>query len=147
WQEQKEGAIVSGQVEVKNNLLLEAIAADITFYIGTRNGEAVPADYHELARLWQFAHNGRDLSGGGDSHRLPLQATDIHVESLPFAKADADTPERWRLPKDSPLGIGGAGTSDRSLPAYVGALPPPEVAPWDWDRTWRMRMKKAEEKK
>jgi serine/threonine protein kinase len=25
---------------------------------------------------------------------------------------------------------------DRSLPAYVGALPPEGVEPWDWDKTW-----------
>src|SRR5262249_4960804 len=26
---------------------------------------------------------------------------------------------------------------DRSLPAYVGAVPPDKVEPWDWDTTWK----------
>jgi hypothetical protein len=25
---------------------------------------------------------------------------------------------------------------DPSLPAYVGAVPPEGVAPWDWEKTW-----------
>ncbi len=28
---------------------------------------------------------------------------------------------------------------DRSLPAYVGAVPPEGVEPWDWMKTWKMR--------
>jgi hypothetical protein len=27
---------------------------------------------------------------------------------------------------------------DRSLPAYVGAVPPVGVEPWDWEKTWKM---------
>ncbi len=26
---------------------------------------------------------------------------------------------------------------DPSLPAYVGAVPPEGVEPWDWDKTWK----------
>jgi hypothetical protein len=25
---------------------------------------------------------------------------------------------------------------NRALPAYVGAVPPEGVEPWDWDKTW-----------
>ncbi len=49
-----------------------------------------------------------------------------------------------RPAKDSPLALGGAGgqkaaasASGAPLPAYVGAVPPEGVEPWDWDKTWK----------
>ena len=42
-----------------------------------------------------------------------------------------------RPPKDSPLAKGGAGATDPALPAYVGAVPPEGVEPWDWEKTWK----------
>src|SRR5262249_41833790 len=51
---------------------------------------------------------------------------------------DASHPNFLRPAADSPLVKHGAGNDDPSLPSYVGALPPEGVAPWNWDRTWRM---------
>jgi hypothetical protein len=59
---------------------------------------------------------------------------------------DAENPDRMRPGKDSPLATQGAGAL-YDLPAYIGALPPEGTAPWDWDRTWRVRMKNTEDKK
>jgi hypothetical protein len=44
-------------------------------------------------------------------------------------------PNFLRPAKDSPLATG--AVNDGSLPAYVGAVPPEGVEPWDWDKTWR----------
>src|SRR5262249_23663582 len=49
-----------------------------------------------------------------------------------------DAPDYLRPNADAPLATAGAGTTDPSLPRYVGALPPKGVEPWDWERTWRM---------
>ena len=47
-----------------------------------------------------------------------------------------------RPEKDSRLATAGAGGPnanpvDKSLPPYVGAVPPQGVEPWDWDKTWK----------
>jgi hypothetical protein len=39
----------------------------------------------------------------------------------------------------SPLASEGMGKTDPNLPAYIGALPPPGMRPWDWMRTWNAR--------
>jgi nitrous oxidase accessory protein NosD len=141
WQGENAGPLAAGQVEVQNNLLLEATGSDIAMMRGLNN----PGDPHELARLWRFAHNGRDLRGVEEALQVPLQGTDVHMEKPPFATTNA--PDRWRPAADSPLAHKGAGPADPSLPAYIGALPPEGTEPWDWDRTWRARMKKADEKR
>jgi hypothetical protein len=46
-------------------------------------------------------------------------------------------PDFLRPPKDSPLATGGAGVTDSALPAYVGAVPPEGVEPWNWEKTWK----------
>jgi hypothetical protein len=43
----------------------------------------------------------------------------------------------------SPLATDGAGKNDPVLPAYVGALPPPDVPAWDWLRTWQAYLDRA----
>src|SRR5262249_50394397 len=58
-----------------------------------------------------------------------------HLDGL---SRKSDSLDYLRPDADSPLATGGAGTTDPSLPRYVGALPPTGVEPWDWERTWRM---------
>jgi hypothetical protein len=36
----------------------------------------------------------------------------------------------------------GAGRHDPTLPVYLGAVPPAGVPLWDWDLTWRARMRR-----
>jgi nitrous oxidase accessory protein NosD len=142
WQESTADPISAGQMEALNNLLLEAVDADVLYVISANNR----GDARELGRLWRFAHNARDY-GGTAEDGLPPQPTDVRLDKVPFDRADADSPQRWRPAKDSPLAHGGAGLADPSLPTYISALPPEGADSGDWDRTWRARTKKAEDKK
>jgi hypothetical protein len=142
WQNEDAGPLAAGQVEVQNNLFVDATGSDIVIMRGLNK----PGDPHELARQWRLAHNGRDLTGVHAGVQAPLQGTDVRLEEPPFAKAGAEAPGQWRPAKDSPLADKGAGSLDASLPTYIGALPPEGIEPWDWDRTWRSRVNMTGEK-
>jgi hypothetical protein len=92
---------------------------------------------------WHFLRNWRDLSGSEASSILPLAPGDRHLKTLKFVSPKASDADYLRPLPDSPLATGGAGAFDPSLPLYVGAVPPRGVAPWDWERTWRMRLRQA----
>jgi hypothetical protein len=107
----------------------------------------IPGNHRALAHLWQFGYNGRDLSGSDEPFRLVPQPTDQRFDKVPLLSTNPTDAGFLRPAKDSALCSKGAGTVDPSLPVYIGAVPPEGVEPWDWDRTWRMRMKKAEDRK
>jgi len=99
-----------------------------------------------LQNLWFFRRNYRDYSGGEPKGKMPMAKEDRPLETTDLESTALDAPDRWRPKKTSPLARDGAGVMDPSLPAYVGALPPEGVAPWDWDRTWRARLFKSSPK-
>ena len=59
---------------------------------------------------------------------------------------DGKALDRIRPGKESPLATQGAGSKDGSLPSYIGWLPRAGDPVWDWDRTWRARLHRAEGK-
>jgi len=134
----------AGQVEVVNNLFFAAAHSDVTYVLDPGKGqEQTPGDGQGLLKLWRFHHNRRDYSGTEANFALPPGADEVRLkrdELLSSTDADLD---RVRPGKDSPLATQGAGTKDGSLPGYIGALPPEGVLPWDWDRTWRARVKQT----
>lgn len=79
---------------------------------------------------WVMDHNGYIRGWGTFAH----SASDIvgPYEFLSPSSADANA---WRLPVESPLATGGAGSD---LPTYVGALPP-GPAPQEGDWLTRLR--------
>jgi serine/threonine protein kinase/nitrous oxidase accessory protein NosD len=137
-----------GQVEIANNLFFAATDFDVAYVLNdVKNTQQSPGNGEELLKMWHFHHNRRDLSGSGAAFLMPMSPDDSRFkrdEMLSVAKENLD---RVRPTKDSPLATQGAGTKDSSLPVYIGALPREGDSVWDWDRTWRMRVRKAEEKR
>jgi hypothetical protein len=128
-----------GQFELTNNLLTGAFYGDLQclMYYG---GSFKRGNVESLLKAWRSAQNWRDLSGQGD--KVPLGGDDhqlVNADLMSLNPADADF---FRPRAGSSLAQEGAGKSDPSLPAYVGALPPPGVGRWDWQKTWTARMEK-----
>jgi len=126
-------SLKKGAVEFRNNLLFDLSQADILAVI---RGE--PSDADKFAKDFRLGFNTRDLSGSEAAAALPVDSADLRLA------ADA-APDRKTLrpAADSPLATGGAGKDDATLPLYVGAVPPKGTPAWDWDKTWRWRMKKT----
>jgi serine/threonine protein kinase len=125
-------------IEVQNNLLLSQSGPDIVF-----SGK-------DRASLqgWRFAHNWRqvraDKLSGLDAERWVRNEGDTLANSIELLSLDAQHADFLRPSTSSPLASAGAGGS---LPSYVGATPPLGVPAWHWDRTWRLRVKRTEDKK
>jgi hypothetical protein len=135
-------------VRCQNNLVLgPANAIQLAIWNHPRSNWKTepfkPGDMKSLLESpgWHFSHNWREhippkpgdpflagwIPAGPEDH------LEVPIEVLSRKPSDADF---LRPPKDSPLATGGAGVSDIPLPAYVGAVPPEGVEPWDWQKTW-----------
>jgi hypothetical protein len=130
-----------GQVEVLGNLVLATVAADMTIIVSPDAVNSRPS--LEKGRLaqerWRFGGNWRDLSGT-DAH-IPLGPGDHKLDTSVRLPRDSSQADFLRPPADSPLAARGAGKDDSSLPLYAGGLAPEGRPAWDWDRTWRARVK------
>jgi hypothetical protein len=135
-------------VEVVNNLFFKGTHCDMAYVCNpgmgkpqsTGNGKA-------LLALWRFRRNRRDFSGTHAQFTLPSAEEDERLNRSDLAAVSGDDLDRVRPARGSPLTDGGAGARDIDLPAYIGALAPEGVDPWDWDRSWRARAKKTEAQK
>jgi hypothetical protein len=138
---------VAGQAEVANNLFFGSTNCDVAYILDQGAGKVeAPGDGKALLRLWRFHHNRRDFSGPMATMAIPAGADDARLRREELLSTAEDEPERVRPDKDSSLAAQGAGPPEH-LPAYVGALPPEGTPAWDWDRTWRARVKKVEDRK
>jgi len=138
----------AGQVEVVNNLFFGASNYDMAYILDPGMGkDQMPGDSEALLKLWRFHHNRRDFLGAASAASLPAAGTDDRLKRDDLLSTAEDELDRVRPGKDSPLASQGAGTKDGSLPAYIGALPLEGTPPWDWERTWRARVKKPEDRK
>ena len=137
-------AIKGTSIQVRNNLILKPQTPDMVFYDsgGDPYNERGPGDGTALSRAWKFDHNWRETRiPEGESVEakgwIPPSVDDVRREEIKDVRRDRKDPATFLRPeKDSGLATKGAGVSDPSLPSYVGALPPPGVEPWDWNRTW-----------
>src|SRR5262249_38740460 len=143
WDNEPYEEYARGQVELTNNIFLEATVADMCFVQETKQGDQRPGDGKALMSLWRCHHNHRDGSGTALSIFLPLALEDRKLNLAELVSRDPDKPDLIRPVLGSSLATQGAGTEDPSLPVYVGALPPEGVPHWDWDKTWRARVAKA----
>jgi serine/threonine protein kinase len=138
---------VTGQVEVANNLFFAASYGDVAYILDPgRGGPQSPGNGTALLKLWRFHHNRRDFSGANPGVTIPAGASDSPLKRDELLSMSADEIDRVRPGKDSPLATQGAGTRDHTLPVYIGALPREGDSAWDWDRTWRARVKKSDDK-
>jgi hypothetical protein len=135
--------VTPGQVELRNNLVLEHDLGDMTVMTGAAGGVGTPSleKGRAAAAAWRFGGNWRDL--GGTAHLIPLAGGDHRLDSSVRLPLDPARDDFLRPPPGSPVAGGGAGKDDPSLPTYAGAVPPEGALAWDWDRTWRARLKKA----
>jgi nitrous oxidase accessory protein NosD len=126
-----------GQVELRNNLFMEAITGDMGFLTWPRGGSKAVGGDGKWLRRWRFDHNWRDLSGNGTMFLLPLAPEDRKLEQGDLRSRVASHPDFMRPASGSPLATQGAGSADPALPPYVGAVPPDDAVKWDWDTTWK----------
>jgi hypothetical protein len=127
-----------GQVEVCNNVLLDAIDVDMGYYQAPKGGKTIPGDGQALLKLWRFDRNWRDLSGQESDKAIPLAPNDKKLAGNALLARESSHKDYLRPAKESPLVTAGAGGD---LPSYAGAVPPEGIAPWDWDKTWEARVK------
>jgi hypothetical protein len=95
---------------------------------------------------WQLSFNWHESCPPGPGYFtkgtvIPPGVEDRQQVPIEVLSRRPSDPNFLRPAKDSPLAFSGAGgqkaaASDLALPAYVGAVPPEGVEPWDWDQTW-----------
>jgi hypothetical protein len=134
-------------IRFQNNLVLNPqFPADLVFHDHRRGNFAQerPSDVPALLKSprWRFSHNWREIvplrPGSPFWDRwIPPQLNDCLKVPIEVLSRELGRSNFLRPPKGSPLGKGGAGVSDIALPAYVGAVPPEDVEPWDWEKTWK----------
>jgi hypothetical protein len=131
------------QVELVNNLLFASDNGDLACLLGGKGVEADADFAKKVVERWRFTRNWRDLGGGRAELRIPLAPTDERLRMPDRLSHDPSDPAFLRPAADSPLANSGAGGD---LPTYVGAVPPKDVQPWDWQKVWDARMRTAEPK-
>ncbi len=131
---------VSGKnVQVRGNLVLNCSNADMLNADsgGNPQRDRGPGDHKRLHKEWTFSHNWREVSdpdaGALAPYRIPPAGDDVQRPSIAGVVRLPEDANFLRPGKTSPLASGGTGGD---LPAYVGALPPEGVEPWDWHWTW-----------
>jgi serine/threonine-protein kinase len=125
------------QVELANNLLFAGDMGDIVCIDAvTGSAEARPDFVEELTQRWRFTRNWRDLGGAQAHMRIPLAPTDEVLRTPDGLSRDLNNPAFLRPTAVSPLANGGAGGD---LPRYVGAVPPQDLQPWEWQKVWDAR--------
>src|SRR5262249_29776774 len=103
----------------------------------------IAGDASRLSKSFRFDHNWRESRRPEETDPafrgwIPPGEKDVLRERIDGLPRTPGRPDFLRPGKDSPLATAGAGREDPSLPAYVGAVPPEGVAPWDWQRTWQV---------
>ena len=138
-----DGSIKGERVHVRNNLILTPRLPDFVFLKSDKpTAVPQPGDGKALHKAWTLSHNWREVKPptGSDQRSLgwiPPTEQDVRKDQIEKVNLNPKDRETFLQPtKDSPLGTAGANQVEPSLPAYVGALPPPGVEPWDWGRTW-----------
>jgi hypothetical protein len=132
-------------IRVQYNLVLAPVLEGDLWFLDHRRGIFRQSSSGDLPALlnspaWRLSHNWREIIPLKANHpkigqwipRCPNDQLQVRINVQSRKRADANF---LRPPKDSPLARAGLG--DGTLPAYVGAVPPEGVEPWDWDRTWR----------
>jgi hypothetical protein len=120
-------------VTIRDNLILTERGPDLAY-----TGE----DAKVLAG-WKIDNNWRQVKepepADADWKMWILSPHDKMGQEMKLISLIASEKDFLRPRADSPLATAGAGGD---LPAYVGAVPPPGVEPWDWDKTWKARFNK-----
>jgi hypothetical protein len=142
WESEGQGGPKSGQVQLMNNLFLEATHVDVGYFKGGV-GRYSPGPGKLLLERWYWRGNARDLSGAGlelAEFLVPLAPGDRRVTPADLAPRVPGQDDLVRARKGTPPENDGGGPSGRGLPRYPGAMSPEGIPAWDWDITWASRM-------
>jgi hypothetical protein len=120
-------------IQFQNNLLLVDRGPDITFR-GTNRQSLDPL---RLAHNWRSAQPPD--AQAPDAKDWVLSDQDTFSASVELVSLDPAHADFLRPKSESTLAASGAGESDASLPAYIGAVPPEGVEGWDWIKTWTVK--------
>ncbi len=137
-------AVKGKNIQFRNNLILTgSLEPDLIFL--DSGGDAFKAkgagDGSLVLKDWRMDYNWREVrppKGGTlyDKAWIPVADRDKRVDYVDGLSRNPAAVDFVQPKKGSPLADAGAGKMDPSLPAYVGAVPPQDAAPWDWSRTW-----------
>jgi hypothetical protein len=137
-------------MQVRNNLFLGPFPAiDMAFLDdgGDFGNVRGPGDVDALLKSpeWRFGHNWREVAAPGGKTEaapfwIPPGRDDRRSDRIDVLSRNADSPDFLRPGADSLLAKAGAGAD---LPAYVGAISPAGVPPWDWTKTWAAMAQEA----
>jgi hypothetical protein len=144
WNNDPADRPTAGQLECWGNLFVGARGSDLQAAVAGEGGPGkhAPALSREAAKVWRFAHNWRDLAGVHRTGTFPLSAQDGRLVDPKFVTRDPEKPGFMRPAAGQEWALQGASRREPSLPPYVGAVPPAGAAAWDWDVTWRARMRR-----
>jgi len=143
WCQGDERNLEKTQVEFRGNILFSSEFGDIAYYHqvpGAPRGDA--KDSKKFLDFWRFGQNFRDLKD--DVRIMPLADDDRKLDPTWLVSRSPTDPDFLHPKLDTPLADKGAGGD---LPSYVGAIPPEGVPAWDWQKTWKARMRKSPQKK
>jgi serine/threonine protein kinase len=151
WDDHRKGKdfLKCKNIRVQNNLVLEPVVVDMMFFDHPRGNSSQPrpGKMQELLNSpeWHFSFNWREINpvvAAKHPRWIPACPNDNLAGRFKVLSRKQDHSDFLRPPRDSPLAKGGAGVSDISLPAYVGAVPPEGVEPWDWQKTWDIQCRR-----
>jgi hypothetical protein len=135
-------------IRIQNNLVLGTRwSGDLAFFDHSRGifDQCNPGDVPSLRKCsaWRISHNCREIDedrarNGPDAISwIPACPHDRLQVAIEAGARKLNAVNFLRPPKGSPLATAGAGVEDKALPAYVGAVPPEGVEPWEWEKTWK----------
>src|SRR5262249_23145222 len=127
------------QVRIVNNLVLGKSQRDFeAFDSGDSPANAKGyGDGLPYARKWHFSHNWREgTTPAATKGWIPPDEGKADVQRASLEDDLVRDGAVVRPKVGSKAATTGAGTTDSSLPSYVGALPPEGTSAWDWSRTW-----------
>ena len=87
---------------------------------------------------WTFRYNVREQKAQKPTGKawIPPGKDDFVLETVQLESRIPGQPDYLRPPTDSKLATTGAGKTDPAFPTWIGAVPPKDADPWDWQWTW-----------
>ncbi len=148
WDDAPFEKLRSGQAEVCYNIFFGAGSGDMMYILDPKDGKKAfrVMEGPTLKKLWRCHDNARDLSGSFSIVALSIYPDDKKINMTELLSQSPKAADFLRPKPASYLATAGGGKNDSALPVYLGAVPPSNLQPWDWGRTWRARFAKAAKK-
>lgn len=137
-------AVLGKNIQVVNNLVVGRVDEPDMQFVDSGGNQLIqrgPGDGRLVHDAWKWSHNWREVRqpAGEDlasNSWIPPGDNDVIREEIVGLSRDPNAEDFLRPAADSEMATAGAGKYDPTLPAYVGAVTPEGVNPWDWQQTW-----------